>query len=129
MSSGTAGLSVRPPATVPVRPVPGPVSRILSLLLVVFVAALLVEVLFEGWVQALFAVPGVDRSGTEIAGAPQWPKLVKNGLYVLLAVLTVGKVLVDRRWREFRTRADVALAVLAVVLVLAGLVGGSSPKL
>jgi O-Antigen ligase len=89
-------------------------SRLLGAVLVALVGVLLVEVLAEGWLQAL---------------APGYPTAVKNGTYLVLGVLTVGKVAVDRRWREFATRADLALAALVLVLVLAGLVGGSPAKL
>src|SRR5437762_1760500 len=89
-------------------------SRLLGAVLVALVGVLLVEVLAEGWLQAV---------------APGYPTAVKNGTYLVLGVLTAAKVVLDRRWRDFTTRADLALAALVLVLVLAGLVGGSPAKL
>lgn len=78
------------------------------------VGVLLVEVLLEEWL--------VTVSG-------DWPKTLKSALYVTLFVLTIVKISVDRRWRAFTSKADIALVVLAGVLVLAGVVGGSPPVL
>ena len=96
-------------------------ARALTWLIVVLVGLVLVDVLVEGWVLALLTRPG--------GGPPGWPKLVKNGLFLALAALTVASVLVRRRWRDFTTRADLALLVLALVMVVAGVVGGSPPRL
>jgi hypothetical protein len=99
----------------------GPAARYLPAAAVTLIGALLVEVLSEGWVQAL--------ATTGTATPPGWPKLVKNALVLLLAAVTLVTVALRRRWRDFTTPADLALAVLVVVLVLAGIVGGSPPKL
>ncbi len=102
------------------------ISRALGWALLGLIAFLLVEVLFEAWVQVRLADrSGVDAAGNLVVKLPQWPKTLKNGVYLTLLGLTAVKIVVDRSWREFRTRADLALAVLAVVLVVAGLVGGS----
>jgi O-Antigen ligase len=94
------------------------------------VGLLLVEVLFEAWVQVRLADRGgVDANGNRIVTLAQWPKTLKNAVYLLLFGLTAAKIALDRRWRDFLTRADAALAALAVALVLAGLAGGSPPRL
>jgi len=100
-------------------------SRLLSWALLGLLAVLLVEVLFEAWIQIQLGTTSVDDRGKVVADLPQWPKTLKNGIYLTLAVLSVAKVAVDRRWREFTTKADAALVVLALVLAVAGLVGGS----
>lgn len=106
------------------------ISRGLGWALLGLVTFLLVEVLFEAWVQVRLADRGgVDSNGNRIVTLAQWPKTLKNGVYLLLFGVTAAKIAVDRRWRDFLTRADAALAVLAVVLVLAGLAGGSPPRL
>ncbi|OLE30829.1 MAG: hypothetical protein AUG44_00260 [Actinobacteria bacterium 13_1_20CM_3_71_11] len=96
-------------------------ARALTGLIVVLVGLVLVDVLLEGWVLALLTRPG--------GAPPGWPKLVKNGLFLALAALTVASVPVRRRWRDLATRADLALLVLALVMVVAGVVGGSPPRL
>jgi hypothetical protein len=105
------------------------VQRYLPTVLLVLIAALLVEVLFESWVQGLFGNQSVDANGNLVGSLPNWPKDVKNGLLVALVGLTFVKITMERRWREFRTRADVALVVLTVVMILAGVFNGSGPKL
>lgn len=108
----------------------GRLSRGLGWMLLILIAFLLVEVLFEAWVQVRLADRvGIDANGNQMVVLPEWPKTLKNGLYLTLLVLTAAKILVDRRWRDFLTYADIAFAVLAVVLVLAGLAGDSSPRL
>lgn len=99
----------------------GPAARYLSAATVTLVGVLVVEVLFEGWVQAL--------ATTGTATPPGWPKLAKNGIVLLLAAVSLVTVALRRRWRDFATPVDIALAVLVVVMVLAGIVGGSPPKL
>ena len=101
------------------------VSRLVSWALIGLLTLLLVEVLFEAWIQIRLGTTWVNQDGDVEADLPQWPKALKNGIYITLAVLSVAKVALDRRWREFTTKADVALVVLAVVLAVAGLVAGS----
>jgi hypothetical protein len=48
---------------------------------------------------------------------------------VLLVALSAAKISVERRWREFTTRADIALLVLVLVMTVAGLLGTSGPVL
>jgi len=105
-------------------------SRWLGWALLGLVAFLLVEVLFESWVQIRMADRGgVDANGNRIVSLAQWPKTVKNGTYLALLGLTASKIAVDRRWRDFLTKADAALIALAGALVTAGLAGGSPPRL
>jgi hypothetical protein len=106
------------------------ISRVLGWALLGLVAFLLVEVLFEAWVQVRLADRGgIDANGNRIVTLAQWPKTLKNAVYLALLGLTASKIALDRRWRDFLTRADAALAAFAVALVLAGLAGGSPPRL
>ncbi|WP_157756629.1 O-antigen ligase [Plantactinospora sp. KBS50] len=89
------------------------------------VGALLVHVLFETWAQVLTGPTSTDPR-VNLENAAQWPKLLKSCLYVVLALLTVAKVALERQWRRFGTPADLALLVLGLVMVLAGLVNDSS---
>ncbi|GFJ94628.1 hypothetical protein [Phytohabitans rumicis] len=98
-------------------------------ILVALLGTLLVWVLFEAWVQVLLATPVQDARGNLVADAPEWPKTVKNALYLAVLAVTVVKVAMERRWREFRTPADIALVVLGAVLVLSGLLGDSPARL
>jgi hypothetical protein len=105
------------------------VVRVLGAVLLVLLGALLVEMLFEAWVQTLLATPVPDARGNLMPDAPQWPKAVKNGLYLAVLATTIGRVAAQRRWREFTTAADLALAALGLVFVLAGLFGDGTPVL
>ena len=91
-------------------------------------ACLLVDVVLEGWLVTLFGSRH-DINGVGVVDAATWPKTVKTVLYFVLAVLTAAKLTVDRGWGRLRTRADLALLVLAAVLLLAGIFGPSEPKL
>jgi O-antigen ligase len=129
---GAQMLSAQPRSTpaaadseVPRTDLTGRLGRWLGLALVVLLGALLVWVLFETWIQVLLSTPVEDAEGNLLADGPEWPKSVKNGLYFLLLALTPVKIAVDRRWRDFRTPADIAVVVLGVVFVLAGLFGDS----
>jgi hypothetical protein len=104
-------------------------NRYLTLALYATLIALLVQVLFESWVQELFAHRTVDAAGVPVGDLPSWPKTVKNGLLVLLVLMSLTKVAIERRWRDFTTRADIALAGLVIIMVVAGLVGTSGPVL
>ncbi|MEV1073560.1 O-antigen ligase family protein [Micromonospora parva] len=105
-----------------------PVSGLLSTAIVVVVGALLVHVLLETWAQVLSGPTSVDPRAN-LDGSAQWPKQLKTVLYLGLAGLTVVKVAVDRLWHRFLTGADLALLVLGLVMVLAGLVNDSSMSL
>ena len=106
------------------------ISRGLGWALVGLIGFLLVEVLFESWIQVRLADRGgIDANGNRIVTLARWPKTLKNGVYLLLLGLTASKIALDRRRRDFRTRADLALGGLAVALVAAGLAGGSPPRL
>ena len=96
--------------------------------LFVLVCVLLVDVVLEGWLVTLFGSRH-DINGVGVVDVATWPKTVKTVLYFVLAVLTAAKLTVDRGWGRLRTRADLALLVLAVVLLLAGIFGPSEPKL
>jgi O-antigen ligase len=100
-------------------------SRALSAALFVILSILLVEVLFEAWIQIQLAPIRIDDAGRAAPDLPEWPKNLKNGLYIALALLTLVKVAVERRWREFTTWADFVLPVLALIMVIAGLLGDS----
>ncbi|GAB3138746.1 hypothetical protein GCM10027290_06670 [Micromonospora sonneratiae] len=102
-----------------------PLSQLLSIVLVSVVGVLLVHVLLETWAQVLTG-PTSEDPRVNLETAAQWPKTLKSGLYLLLAALTVVKVAVDRLWRRFQTGADLALLVLGLVMVLAGVVNDSS---
>jgi hypothetical protein len=91
--------------------------------------ALLADVLLEGWVQQLAGHWTHTARGSEVWVVAEWPKTVKTALYLALASLTVVMIAVDRRGRDFLTGADLALAGLGAVLVLAGLLGGSHAAL
>jgi hypothetical protein len=114
--------STRTPDDSPVR---SRVARWLSWVLLTLLGALLVEVLLEAWVQTQLATVRVDERGRAVADLPEWPKTVKNALYLLLAGAALAKVAVQRRWREFLSLADLALVALAAVMVVAGLAGRS----
>lgn len=105
-----------------------PISGLLSTAIVVVVGALLVHVLLETWAQVLSGPTSVDPRAN-LDGSAQWPKQLKTVLYLGLAGLTVVKVAVDRLWHRFLTGADLALLVLGLVMVLAGLVNDSSMSL
>ncbi|GIH08517.1 hypothetical protein Rhe02_65840 [Rhizocola hellebori] len=83
--------------------------RVLSVTLVL----LLLVVLTESWIQALTHTESL--------------KTIKNGVYLLLLAATATLITRQRRWREFRTGADFALAALAVVIVLSGVAGSAAP--
>ncbi|MCX4386389.1 O-antigen ligase family protein [Micromonospora peucetia] len=112
------------PAGAPARPM----SRLLSATLVLLVGILLVHVLFETWAQVITGPTSKDPRAN-LENAPQWPKQLKTALYLGLALLTVVKVVLDRQWRRFRTAADLALLVLGLVMLLAGVVNDSSVTL
>ncbi|MBQ1012112.1 hypothetical protein KBX53_14345, partial [Micromonospora sp. M51] len=116
--------SMAPPTDRPARPISG----LLSTAIVVVVGALLVHVLLETWAQVLSGPTSVDPRAN-LDGSAQWPKQLKTVLYLGLAGLTVVKVAVDRLWHRFLTGADLALVVLGLVMVLAGLVNDSSMSL
>ena len=80
----------------------------------VVIGALVIQVFLETWIQELLS----DRATSDSShiGLPEWPKDVKNGLLLLLAAIAITKVAIDRRWHEFRTRADIAIVVLGLVL-------------
>jgi len=104
-------------------------GRYLSLALLGALTVLFVEVLFESWVQELLGNRVLDEDGVPVGELPAWPKTLKNGLLIALAALAAAKVAVERRWREFTTPADIAIVALAVVMVVAGLLGTSGPVL
>jgi O-antigen ligase len=91
--------------------------------------ALLVEVFFESWVQNLLATRLVLPDAGSTAVLPEWPKTLKSVLYLVLLAVTVAKFTVARRWRDLRTPADLVLVALGLAMIVAGLLGGSSPGL
>jgi hypothetical protein len=112
------------------RPALRRLSAALVWVLLALLAFVLVEAVFEAWVQVLLAKRGgIDSSGNRIVSLPTWPKTLKNLAFLALLAATAAKILLDRRWREFATAADLTLVVLGVVLVLAGVVGNDPPTL
>jgi O-Antigen ligase len=104
-------------------------SRILAGGLLFLLAALLVTVLFEGWLVTVLGTRRIDSAGHAVVEAVGWPKVLKNALYFALLGLAAAKLTVDRRWPAIRTPADVALGVLGLVMLAAGVFGRSSPTL
>jgi hypothetical protein len=80
-----------------------------------FLALLLGEVLIEPWLVELLGSDG--------------PKFAKNGLILIVFGLSIFLVLVKRRWNEFRTRADAALAMLAAVMLVSAILNEVGPGL
>jgi hypothetical protein len=105
------------------------VNRYVTLAMVGILALLLVEVLLEAWIQELLGDRTVDENGLLVGYIPDWPKTLKNALVIGLVLAGALKVSIERRWSEFTTRADVAIAVLAAIMVVAGLLGTSGPVL
>lgn len=114
--------------------------RVVTLALLAALTVLFVEVLFEAWVQELLGDRTVDENGLLVGYIPNWPKVLKNGLIIGLVLLSAVKISLERRWREFLPswrargsnpprRADLAIVVLALVMVAAGLLGTSGPSL
>jgi O-antigen ligase len=114
------------PATDP-RPLSPPISRALSTIILILLGALLVDVLFEGWIQQLFGHVGpIDPKTHQPTWIlADWPKDVKSALFLVLLAFTVLKVAIDQSWRDFLTKAELALAALGVIMVASGLLGGS----
>lgn len=116
----------------PTGTAPRSVVRLLGTVILVLLALLAVEVVLEAWVQELlgdrYVIPHdlLHRLGGTL---PEWPKTLKNGILLLLVAASVAKVALERRWSQFRTRADLAIVVVAAVMVLAGLFGTSGPLL
>jgi hypothetical protein len=105
-------------------------SRSLGKTLFALLGLLLVLVMAEGWLVAVFGSshfnPGTNKVVIDEAG---WPKTLKILLYFALFAATVAKVTVDRAWGSLRTKTDLALLILGLVMVVAGLFGGSSAVL
>jgi hypothetical protein len=97
--------------------------------ILVVLGVLLVQVLFEGWLVTRFGVRSMDADGNTIVDPAEWPKTIKSALYFLLLGLTALKLTMDRAWHTLTAKADIALLALGVIMVIAGLVGGSSPVL
>jgi hypothetical protein len=55
-------------------------TRLLTTALLAVLTVLLVEVLFESWVQELFGHRTIDAGGNLVGELPGWPKTIKNGL-------------------------------------------------
>lgn len=104
-------------------------SRLIGAGILLFLSILIVEVLLEGWLVTLLGERSVDAEGVTVVDPANWPKTLKSGLYMVLLLLTAAKFTVDRSWQSLRTKADLALVVVGVVMVAAGLFGGSSAVL
>lgn len=120
----TSGIVTREAANEPPAGLSARFSRPLGRVILVLLGALLVEVLLEGWLVTWFGVRSVDAGVTTLDPA-DWPKTVKSGLYGALFVLTAAKFTLDRTWRSVTTKADIALVALGLIMVIAGLFGGS----
>lgn len=118
-----------PTSTVRTRRAVPPLSRFLAIGVVVLLSALLVEVLLEGWAVIVLGRPSGKylANGDIVTDPATWPKTLKSALYIGLLLLTVAKLAIDRRWAMLRTKADLAIAVAGVVLLISGLVGGTRP--
>jgi O-antigen ligase len=106
----------------------GSLSAAIGTAIFVILCALLIGVLFEGWLVVIFGQRHLNAKGAVVVDPATWPKTVKTAFYVTLTALTAAKLTVDRAWGRLRTRADLALLVLAGVLLLAGIFGPSEPK-
>ncbi len=95
---------------------PSSLSGWLSRVIVALLGVLLVEVLLESWVVTALGDVG-------------WPKTLKSVLYFVLLGLTVAKLTIDRSWGRLRTKADLALLITGLVMVAAGIFGGSDALL
>jgi O-Antigen ligase len=106
-----------------------PMSRPVGVAILLVLGALLIQVLFEGWLVTRFGARTIDAQGNTIVDPAEWPKTIKSALYMLLFVLSIAKFSVDRAWHTLTTKADIALLVLGLVMAVAGAVGGSSALL
>ncbi|WP_344313140.1 O-antigen ligase family protein [Fodinicola feengrottensis] len=105
-------------------------TRAAGTTLLVLLAALVLDVLFEGWVQQIFGHAGPrDAKGQLTWVLAGWPKTVKSALFLAVLAVTLAKVALDRSWRDFATKTEAALVALAMVMVAAGLFGGCGPVL
>jgi O-antigen ligase len=125
----TSGVTTRRAAAEPPQASQPNLSRQLSRALLAVLGLLLVEVLIEGWLVVLLGHRGIDADGNATVDPAELPKTIKSALYGLLLGLTIAKFAVDRTWYRLWTWADAALVILAVVMVMAGYVGGSSTVL
>lgn len=105
----------------PARPLSRPVGTAILAVLIL----LLVQVLFEGWLVTRFGTRITDAQGFVTVDPAGWPKTVKSALYITLFALTVLKLTLDRAWHTMTTKADLALLALGVIMVIAGVAGGS----
>jgi glycosyltransferase involved in cell wall biosynthesis len=103
-------------------------ARRLDLVLWVLLGALLILVLSEAWLNGVL-LHAPSASGDRTVVPTTWPRTLKNALFIALAVGAAAKFSLAGRWRTVTTRADVAIVVLAVVFVVAGLVNDSSMPL
>ncbi len=128
MSASVANLSQQGEVPAPATR-QGRVSQLISVTMLGALAVLFCEVLLEPWLQELSSSRTRNADGTVTGELANWPKDLKNGLYILLAAASAAKITMERRWRELRTPADIALVAVAAVMVLAGLLGTSGPVL
>lgn len=126
----TSGVMTRHAAAEPPETTPRRISRYAGVAIFVVLGTLLAEVLIEGWLVTRLGHPGpLDEDNLPTVVTADWPKTLKSGLYFLLLGLTVAKFALDRSWYRLKTRADIALVVLAIIMAIAGYVGGSSSVL
>jgi O-antigen ligase len=98
------------------------VTRVSGSVSYVLLVTLLIEALFEAWLILLLA-------GSAIGGAVDVEALVRalrNGGYIALGLTSFAHVLSKGELHRFLRPVDLAFALLAVVLIVVGLVGGSS---
>jgi hypothetical protein len=129
MASDTTLRTAAPSVPTARTPLRSRASQWLGWGIIVLLAALLAEVLLEGWVQQIAGHAGRTAAGSEIHVLADWPKTVKTLLFIALAGATLLKIAVDRAWSEFLSKADLALVALGAVMVLAGVLGGSKLSL
>jgi hypothetical protein len=125
----TSGVVTRHAAAEPPGTSPRSLSRRLSQAILIVLGVLLVEVLLEGWLVTRLGHRFVAADNSPAVEPAEWPKTLKSGLYVLLLGLTIAKFAIDRAWYRLRTWADVALVAVALIMVVAGYLGGSSTVL
>lgn len=104
-------------------------ARLTGAAILALLVLLLIETLFETWLLVVLADRTIGQSGLPELVLPAWPRGVRNAAYIALALLTLIHVISTGAYRRFVTPADIAFGLLAASLIVAGIAGGSSPRL